>query len=175
MKLRTSRPHRPRLRLRQLTRPTGHRYGHSCGNGTSLKRSAPISPSRRANSLKFEPPRFALRPTDRVWIKDWCGRGEAACRSASVPCESKAAKPDTRCSGSSPKYRMINDQERECLHAEHQRFLDRMRMAIRERLTSRGRPEAEIEQYLATLPAEPISTMIQRVRARVRRGDEGLV
>lgn len=70
---------------------------------------------------------------------------------------------------------MINDQERECLHAEHQRFLDRMRMAIRERLTSRGRPEAEIEQYLATLPAEPISTMIQRVRARVRRGDEGLV
>lgn len=60
---------------------------------------------------------------------------------------------------------MENDDERSRIDAEHQHYLNRMRIAIRQRLTARGRSEEEIERHLSSLPAEPICVIAQRMMA----------
>jgi hypothetical protein len=67
---------------------------------------------------------------------------------------------------------MMIDYDLQCRNEEHARYLDRIRVAIRERLTSRGYSEAAIENYLAELPKEPISVLVEKTMAQdKRRGD----
>jgi hypothetical protein len=46
---------------------------------------------------------------------------------------------------------------------EHEQYLDRMRAAVRQRLTSNGCSPPEIERFLAGLPTEPIGVVIRQV------------
>lgn len=59
----------------------------------------------------------------------------------------------------------MTEQDFQRRDAEHQRYLARIRVAIRQRLTARGSSEAEIERYLADLPDEPIAVVVQRMMA----------
>ncbi len=60
---------------------------------------------------------------------------------------------------------MKTDDELQRIDTEHQRYLERMQITIRQRLTSRGCSEAEIEWHLATLPTEPIRVIVRRMMA----------
>ncbi|MGW8134565.1 hypothetical protein ACWGNZ_02855 [Sphingomonas zeae] len=57
------------------------------------------------------------------------------------------------------------DEDIQRRDAEHQLYLTRIRAAICERLTARGKTTIEIEWYLADLPADPFYVIARRMMA----------